>query len=72
MVMLVAALLTLVETPWGSESCALPASECGVEVVSPESLTGWEPGVSEAAMKGVVKKRLSGAAKTVKRAEHEQ
>jgi hypothetical protein len=72
MVTLVAALLTLVETQWGSESCAPPASECGVEVVSPESLTGWEPGVSEAAMKGVVKKRLSGAAKTVKRLKHEQ
>jgi hypothetical protein len=49
-----ATLLTLVETPFGGESCASPKPGAGAEVFSRESVTDGESGVSEAAMVGAL------------------
>jgi len=47
-----ATLLTLVETPFGAESCEFSGVVGRGEVFSPESLTGRASGMSEAGMKG--------------------
>jgi len=53
-----ATLLTLVETPFGEESCASSGAGGRAEVFSPESLADRESGVSEAAMKGQWKEAI--------------
>jgi len=47
-----ATLLTLLETPFGAESCVFSVSGARGEVFSRELLADGESGVSEAAMKG--------------------
>jgi len=47
-----ATLLTLVETPFGVESCVFSVAGARGEVFSRELLADGESGVSEAAMKG--------------------
>src|SRR5512141_1803092 len=51
-----ATLLTLVETPFGAESCAFSEAGGTAEVLSRESVTGRSSGVSGGGMKGRHKK----------------
>src|SRR5258707_5266612 len=55
-----ATLLTLVETPFGAESCASSGAGGRAEVFSRESLADRESGESEAAMKRRWKKAIRG------------
>src|ERR1700716_1584150 len=62
-----ATLLTLVETPFGVESCASLGRGGRAEVFSPESLAGGESGVSGAAMGRAMERGYRGAGEAVKR-----
>src|SRR5260221_13592481 len=54
-----ATLLTLVETPFGAESCASSGAGGRAEVFSRESLADRESGVSEPDLKGRLKKAIA-------------